>query len=141
MKILLMTICVFFAVVDIGLWWYAPTEDPLEPVSDRDCTPEPPSVDINSDMTTLDLQTDVRVVFDDQNALGWRQTGTMKLSLDEAIEAVRTMMAAKGYVVRHSVAEARHALEMYGKDGACDVMWMIWSLGNAEAGFSWGISR
>ena len=141
MKILLLAIGVFFAVVTIGLWWCTPVEECSEPVSDRDGTSVLSSTDINSDFTAMDLQAPVRVVFDNPKTLGWRQTGTVNLTRDEAISAVRAMMTDKGYVVRSSVDDSRFALELYGKDGICDVMWMIWSLGNAKAGFSWGISR
>ena len=141
MKILSVSIGVFFAVVNIGLWWYVPATVRDEPNPHRDSASGAPSIGMNPDFSASDLQASVRVVFDNPKALGWRQTGTMKLSRDDAADAVRAMMAAKGYIVRHSVEDARHTLEMYGKEGARDVMWMIWSSGDGESGFSWGISR
>lgn len=78
----------------------------------------------------------------DASGTTWRESGEMRLSLSNAVEALKVSFAAQGYAFAHDIAAAPAASRriLFWTGSTNDILAMLWRIDDATTGLRWGLS-
>lgn len=83
-----------------------------------------------------------RVMLNNPNARGWKQTGVIPCGFDMAVEQMRTFMRDCGYAEKFEPVKGggQFLSEFTGHDGS-RVMWLLSPRDDGDTNYSWGIVK
>lgn len=78
----------------------------------------------------------------DASGTTWRESGEMRLSLSNAVEALKVSFAAQGYAFAHDIAAAPAASRriLFWTGATNDILAMVWRMDSGKTGVRWGVS-
>ena len=92
---------------------------------------------------SADFPHGTKIVLDEPDAKGWKQTGKFPLDFDDAEAVVAEIMKRRGFKLKHREfkdGDVRRSLAQWSTASA-GILWSIWETDSHETGFSWGVSK
>lgn len=133
---ILRAVIVFFVIVIVGVAMLTGREgssseknSPIEAVV--------PALSFTSNDESSGFPSGTKVMLDNPDGKGWRQTGIMPIDVNEAMRWLAGYMRTKGCYRAHNVEQGNRILSEWTDGKGKKLMWMFWPA-NGNTGFSWG---